>query len=158
MQIRQAIAGVRREGAYCSEEDAKRCGRMGDSSVEAGMHLRVALVGCSGLLGDIIGETLEAQPDLEVVAELDSFATDDDLILVAPDLVVWNNADDSWVARWLSEVSNRCGPRVLATVGDGRDASLWELVPQRNALGALSPTTLVEAIRRSFEGVGGEPR
>jgi hypothetical protein len=36
---------------------------------------------------------------------------------------------------------------VLATLGDGRTASLWQLTPQRTDLGALSPAVLVEAIR-----------
>lgn len=112
--------------------------------------VRVALIGCSGLLGNIIGDTLAAQPDLTVVANLD--ATGPDQALPDVDLVVWNNADETRVAEWLGVVSSRCGPRVLATLGDGRDASLWELTPHRTELGALSPVTLVETIRRPATG------
>lgn len=128
---------------------------MDSSTGELGTPLRVALIGCVGLLGEIIGRTLSTEPDLAVVADVEELSYDDDLSLVAADLVVWNNADESLVVRWLSNLSNRCGPRVLATMGDGREASLWELTPQRKALGSLSPTTLVETIRSSLTDVAG---
>lgn len=112
--------------------------------------VRVALIGCSGLLGSIIGDALAAQPDLDVVATL--AATDAAPALPDVDLVVWNNADESRVAQLLGVASSRCGPRVLATLGDGRDASLWELTPHRTELGALSPESLVETIRRPATG------
>ena len=37
--------------------------------------------------------------------------------------------------------------KVLAVVGDGRDAFLYELRPQKVPLGEVSPHTLLEAIR-----------
>ena len=131
---------------------------MDGSSGDMGTPLRVALIGCVGLLGEIIGRTLAAEPDLDVVADYEALSYDDELSLATADLVVWNNADESLVARWLSTLSNRCGPRVLATMGDGREASLWELTPQRKALGALSPTTLVDTIRSSLTDVAGDIR
>jgi len=112
--------------------------------------VRVALIGCSGMLGSIIGDALAAEPDLDVVATL--AATDAAPTLPDVDLVVWNNADESRVAQLLGVASSRCGPRVLATLGDGRDASLWELTPHRTELGALSPESLVETIRRPATG------
>jgi hypothetical protein len=132
--------------------DARRCGPVGEPSMEADQHVRVALVGCSGLLGSIIGDALAAQPDLEVVADLETPPTDESLPDVDADLVLWNNADETRVARWLGTLSGRRGPRVLATLADGRDASLWELRPHRTELGALSPETLVETIRRPATG------
>ena len=128
---------------------------MDDSSGGTATHLRVALIGCSGLLGDIIGETLAAQPDLEVVGDFPAPSADDGLPVIAADLVVWNNADVFQVERWLSTMSNRYAPRVLATLGDGRDASLFELTPQRTALGQLSPATLIDTIHNSFTTSGG---
>ncbi len=115
-------------------------------------HVRVALIGCSGLLGSIIDDALAAHPDLDVVADLSQPSPDEALPDVEADLVLWNNADETRVAQWLGTLSSRCGPRVLATLGDGRDASLWELTPRRTDLGALSPGTLVETIRRPTTG------
>ena len=109
--------------------------------------LRIALVGCSGLLGDIIGRTVAAQADLEVVADLPSPRTGESLPAINADLVLWNEPDRGRAAEWLSGLSHRSCPRVLATVHDGREASLWELVPRRTELGTLSPATLVDTIR-----------
>jgi hypothetical protein len=112
------------------------------------MPVRVALIGCTGLLGDVISETLAGQPEVDVVAELAPPAGDQALPELDADLVLWNNADESRVADWLDRLAQGTGPRVLATVGDGRHASLWELVPRRTELGALSPSTLVETVLR----------
>jgi len=119
-----------------------RTGLVGDS----GSHVRVALIGCSGLLGDIIGQAVAAQPELDVVAELDSPPPETELPDIDADIVVWNNADEDSIARWLAGLSQR-QPRVLATLVDGHEAALWELTPHRSELGALSPQTLVETIR-----------
>jgi hypothetical protein len=124
-------------------------------TVQARRQLRVSLIGCSGVLGDIIRTTLDHQPDMVVVADLESVPADGSLAAVS-DLLVWNNADESRVERWLRDEAEPCGPRVLATLGDGRDAALWELAPQRTPLGAPSPDALVETIRRSFAGTAGE--
>ncbi|WP_156752311.1 hypothetical protein [Mycobacterium sp. ACS1612] len=111
----------------------------------SGSHVRVALVGCSGLLGDIIGQTVAAQPDLDVVAELASPGREGTLPEVDADIVVWNNADEEIIAQWLAGPSRRV-PRVLATLVDGQQAALWELTPHRTELGALSPDTLIQTI------------
>jgi hypothetical protein len=109
----------------------------------------VALIGCSGLLGDIIEQTVAAQPDLCVVADLATSDLNGTLPELDADIVLWNNADETRIAAWLGVLSARRLPRVLATIGDGRDASLWELTPRRTELGALSPASLVETIRRT---------
>ena len=120
---------------------------MDDTSGDTSTPVRVALIGCSGLLGDIIEQTVVAQLDLCVVAELSTAELNATLADLDADIVVWNNADESGVAHWLTKLSHRRGPRVLATIGDGREASLWELTPHRTELGALSPASLVETIR-----------
>jgi hypothetical protein len=125
-----------------------------DSTVQADRTLRVSLVGCSGVLGDIIRKTLGEQPDMAVVEDLESIPADGALS-VSADLLVWNNADESRVERWLRTAAEPCGPRVLATLGDGRDAVLWELTPHRTPLGAPSPAALVQTIRTSFASSGG---
>jgi len=118
-----------------------------DTSAMPRDRLRVVLVGCSGLLGDIIGRAVASEADLEVVAEFPAPSAADSLPAIDAELVLWDDADEGRVAQWLSQRSHRTCPRVLATVYDGREASLWELVPRRTELGALSPATLVETIR-----------
>jgi len=109
-------------------------------------QMRVALIGCTGLLGNIIGETLAGEPRVNVVADLEPPARDAELPTFDADLVLWNNADESRVERWMGRISDQGGLRVLTTTSDGRDASLWELTPHRTELGALSPTSLLETI------------
>ena len=120
---------------------------MDDASATPRERLRVVLVGCTGLLGDIIGRTVASEADLEVVAQLPAPSAADTLPTLDAELVLWDDADEVRVAQWLAQRSHRSCPRVLATVYDGREASLWELVPRRTELGALSPATLVETIR-----------
>lgn len=109
--------------------------------------LRVALIGCSGLLGDIIRQTLTREPDVDVVAQLDAGETDMDPSRLDTDIVLWNEADEVRILLWLRGMSHRCAPRVLATLGDGHRAALWELTPQRTELGELSPISLVRNLR-----------
>lgn len=117
-------------------------------------HLRVALIGCTGLLGDIIGRAVAGEPDIDVV-ELNTPTAVGQLPTVDADLVIWNDADEARLEQELAYLSAQCGGRVLATLGDGREASLWRLAPHRTELGALSPAALVATIRASAQGTGG---
>jgi hypothetical protein len=110
-------------------------------------RVRVALIGCSGLLGDIIGKAIGADPLIEVVARIDPITVGNQTI--DADLVLWHNADEAQVASWLRDVHGT--PRVLATVGDGRAAALWELAPHRTELGEQSPAVLVQTIHSALE-------
>lgn len=114
-------------------------------------RVRLALVGCGGLLGDIIGEAVATHDDFHVVADVAAPAPGTDVALseLEVDLVVWKDADEDQVAAWLTRVQRR-SPVVLTTLGDGRDASLWRLAPHRTPLGQLSPRSLVDTIRRPF--------
>lgn len=115
-----------------------------NSRDEEGAKIRVTLVGCRGLLGDIIGKGVAAESDIEVVVELPMGAR---VPGVETDLMLWNNADESRLKRWLDAAGARCAPRVLTILGDGRNSSLWELAPRRVELGALSVAMLVATIR-----------
>jgi hypothetical protein len=128
-----------------------------DASTESRARLRVVLVGCTGLLGDIIGRAVASEADLDVVAQLPAPQAAEALPMLEADLVLWDDADEDRVAQWLSQRSHRHCPRVLTTVYDGRVASLWELVPRRTELGALSPATLVETIRGAATPPGESP-
>jgi hypothetical protein len=113
--------------------------------------VRVALVGCTGLLGDIISRAVLGEDGVEVVADLEAPPVGGlaELEALEVDLVLWNDADELRVSRWMDEVSARCLPRLLTTVGDGRDASLWQVVPHRSCLGQLSVDSLLATIRAS---------
>ncbi|WP_458607979.1 hypothetical protein [Mycobacterium sp. C3-094] len=100
-------------------------------------------MGCTGLLGDIVRRTVSQARSIDVVAELDVDALKGGLPDAA-DLVVWHNADETALWQWLRDLDTT--PRVLATVADGRSASLWELMPARMQLGELSPEALIAAI------------
>lgn len=115
---------------------------------ESPASVRVALVGCRGLLGDIIRQAISAAPSIDVVAEIGGLAELSDS--VGADLVLWHDADEAAVSRWLSRVHG--APRVLATVADGRGASLWELTPTQTRLGELSPAMLIDTIRAGQPG------
>jgi hypothetical protein len=112
----------------------------------------VALIGCTGLLGDIIRETLSGEPDLDVVVQLTTPDLSLDLSQIDVDIVVWNDADEDRIAQWLTGLTLQRSPRVLTTLTDGQQAALWQLTPHRIELGALSPHTLIETIRHSAAG------
>ena len=114
--------------------------------------VRVALIGCTGLLGDIIRQTVSREPDLAVVAQLTTPDPDLNLSRFDVDIVVWNDADEDRIARWLNGLTLNRAPRVLAALIDGQKAALWQLTPHRIELGALSPDTLIETIRHSTVG------
>jgi hypothetical protein len=115
--------------------------------IQASSAVRVALIGCTGLLGDIIRQTLADEPDLDVVAQVTTPGPDLDLSQFDADIVLWNDAEESRIARWLTGLTHHLAPRVLATLTDGQRAALWELTPHRIELGALSPDTLINTIR-----------
>ncbi|QBX56725.1 hypothetical protein EXE58_15515 [Nocardioides seonyuensis] len=125
---------------------------MAEPGTEPGTgQVRICLVGCSGLLGDIISDAVSRDGGIDVVASVAGPAGLADLADTGPgladiDLVVWNCSDESQASRWLERT--RPYPRILAAVEDGRHAALWELAPQRTALGLLSPRLLTEVIRR----------
>ena len=112
--------------------------------------VRVALVGCTGVLGDIIRGTVAATSDLEVVTEVTADHVDPEVVSERVDVVVWNNADDHRLRRLLAA---RPGlPPILASQDDGRTAELWRLVAHRLPLGVLSPESLVDWIRTAAAG------
>lgn len=116
---------------------------------ESSSTVRVALIGCTGLLGDIIRQTVSGEPDLAVVAQMTTPGPDFDLLQCDADIVLWNGAEEDRIARWLTGLRHQRAPRVLATLTDGQDAALWELVPHRIELGGISPRALIETIREN---------
>jgi hypothetical protein len=112
--------------------------------------VRVALIGCTGLLGDVIVTTLRAEPGLTVVASVPVLSSDDDIAAFDADIVVWNAADEQRIVQCLNGYVPPT--RVLAITTDGQEAALWQLMPHRVELGALSPQSLVETIHGARVG------
>jgi hypothetical protein len=119
------------------------------SAPEHTAPIRVALVGCSGVLGDIIRRAVREAPDMRVVSEAPNFSVPGDAQEGCPpevDVVLWNNADEEQLERLLADAAVG-RPPVLTALDDGRQAVLWRLAPHRTSLGVLSPASLVEWIR-----------
>lgn len=107
-----------------------------------GQAVRVVLIGWDGLLGDIVDGAMARDPEVEVIGD---YPAGELGVAASADVVLWNNAREDEVSSWL--MSLRREPRVLATVGDGRESCLWELTPRRLMLGQLSPSAIVRAMK-----------
>jgi hypothetical protein len=110
----------------------------------------VALVSCTGVLGDVIRRTVATLPDVAVVQDLPY----DDLpqLSVAlrqahPDVVVWLMNDESILTDHTELFSLDRGCAVIAVLDDGRRSSLWELRPHRTVLDPPSIDRLIDVLR-----------
>jgi hypothetical protein len=109
---------------------------------------RVVLVGCSGILGDILADAVRKEPGLTIVSNLDTIDSLDQTVLdLHPDVILWNHADEAALADSVDCFVSAPPPKILGTVSDGRDTVLWELQPRRTRLGQLSPDALISTIR-----------
>jgi DNA-binding NarL/FixJ family response regulator len=108
--------------------------------------LRILVVGLPRLVREMIERSLAAQPDMEVLGGRDSDS---------PDFVVCG-LDFPWLPdqyRELLEEQPRA--RVLGIEAAGGHAYLYELRPQRVAIGEVSPDDIVAAIRTTAAGAAG---
>ena len=117
-------------------------------------HTRVLLLELPAMLADVLKGIVQADDQIEIVAELTDAS---DLIEVSgranADLVIVNLRDGELPEACGALLAARPGMRVLGLAGDGRDGFLWELRPHRMALGELTPSMLLPAIR-SARGSG----
>ena len=110
-------------------------------------RIRVLLVDLTAMLREIVKGVLEAEPTVDVVGELAAGEpllpavekTDAEVVIFATD-----QRDLSPDGYDLLDARPRT--KVLALVGDGREAFLYELRPSREALGELTPWGLIEAL------------
>jgi DNA-binding NarL/FixJ family response regulator len=111
---------------------------------------RILLFDMPRMLRDIVIETLAAEPDMEVAAEV---ATADDLLRSVErrnaDVVVTRRDDSSLAALLLTRQPQL---KVLAVADNGRESSLYEMRPQRVPLGEITPQRLVTEIRKAVHG------
>jgi DNA-binding NarL/FixJ family response regulator len=100
------------------------------------------------MLRDIIEDTVSDQTDMQVVACLEdrqqmlSRVTETDA-----EVVVLGMSDGDLPDESLHVFEAHPHLRLFGVTADGRRAFLYELRPQRSALGEISPQGLVEAIR-----------
>jgi hypothetical protein len=97
------------------------------------------------MLREILRDALEAESDMEVVAELPAIA---DLIPEARRVrpaVVFTGTDDAPLAAELLELDPHM--KVFSVAGDARQVWLYELQPHRIDLCEISPNMLVREIR-----------
>ena len=110
--------------------------------------IAILLVALPRLLRDEVEAAIEAEPDLEVVAERDdSSELEEELRRTGARVVV--AADDAVEpARALALVASS-GIRVITLSGEGREASVYECRPERQSIGELSPEALTRLLRSS---------
>jgi DNA-binding NarL/FixJ family response regulator len=113
-------------------------------------HTRVLLLEMPTMLADLLKGIVRADDQIEIVAELTDAS---DLIEVSDranaDLVIvsLNDNDSELPEPCRALLSARPRMRVLGLAEHGRHGFLWELRPHRMALGEISPSTLLPAIR-----------
>jgi hypothetical protein len=110
-------------------------------------RITVVLASMPRLLHDLVKETVEAQPDLELVGEIDEPVLDD-----CPDFLVVG-VETEELPEAYRELLFAC-PRmeVVAVTEEARLGFLYELRPQATPLGEISPTVLLEALRPGSRG------
>jgi hypothetical protein len=112
--------------------------------------IRLMLVGCQDLLGDLIRSTIAGQSDMLVVADLAETADPvAELRSARPDVIVWNTADDSFLNQSTEFFTPAPAVRIVATLDDGRRGTLWELRPAHRPVGELTPDALLGTIREA---------
>jgi hypothetical protein len=110
----------------------------------------VALVSCSGILGDLIRRSVADLDDVAVVDDIPFQSVDSLSVAISqtrPDIVVWLMNNETMLADHPELFGADRGCAVIAVLDDGRRGALWELRPYRTALDPPSVDTLVKALR-----------
>jgi hypothetical protein len=110
----------------------------------------VALVSCTGILGDVIRRSFATLADVAVVEDI-PFHDVHNLSLTIrqahPDVVVWVTDDETVLANHPELFASERGCAVIAVLDDGRRSALWELRPYRTNIDPPSVDGLVNALR-----------
>jgi chemotaxis response regulator CheB len=108
---------------------------------------RIVLIDMSPLLREIVRETLAPEPDLDVVGEHAAGVDVREAVERGGADFVIVGSDATAEAAVSSLVAAERGVRALELRADGREGILYELRPNRVALGEISPETLLQTIR-----------
>jgi hypothetical protein len=100
------------------------------------MPIRVAMLDLPPMLTEIVSEILFRAPDVVIA---DPAGPVDVLVLGARSVEL---PEAGW-----TQLARQPRARVLTVSADGRHAQLYEMRPQRTALGELSAETLLNALR-----------
>lgn len=119
--------------------------RIGDDS-----SIRVLLVDMPQLMRDIIAGVVRAEPDLELVGEIEAAETlPTRARRMRPDLVI-AGATPTLASVTRELLADYPRLRIIEVEAEGRRGSLYELSPRRRKLGELSPESLVAVAREQL--------
>jgi hypothetical protein len=104
--------------------------------------IRVVVADLSGLLTDIVTDTLEAAPDIAVTV-----ASASEALAVDADVAVVQGPPAGLPALGRELLGLRPRMQVVAVRCDGQATSLYELRPHERKLGEISPEALLDAVR-----------
>jgi DNA-binding NarL/FixJ family response regulator len=112
---------------------------------------RILMLG-SNFVRSLVHDIVSCSDDLEIVGELrDEPGAERRLLAEAErtqaDFVILALREPEVADVHLQLLERRPLMKVLAVAGEGHDAHLWELQPQRELLGQISPERLLSAIR-----------
>lgn len=105
--------------------------------------VRVCLLGCVDLLGDLIRNALAGQAGLRIVADVPGDSLKQAL-LHRPDVVIWQSSPGTGPGD--DPFTDVCPPAIVAVYDDGQSGAVWRLHPTREELGELSPGSLSDAV------------
>jgi hypothetical protein len=97
----------------------------------------------SGMLTDIVTNTLEAAPDIAVTV-----ASGAEALAVEADVAVVPGPPEGLPALGMELLGRHPWMQVMTIRRDGQATSLYELRPYERKLGEISPQTLLDAVRR----------
>lgn len=101
------------------------------------------------MLREIVETVIADEPDLELVTSRAAVDDGGDLELASVDVLITGRDDPAWAAALLRRQPTL---RVLALTRGGKEGLLYELRPQRVALGEVSPRQLLAEIRNRRTG------
>ena len=108
--------------------------------------VRVVLADLTGILSDIVLETLDHSPDVSVAV----LGAGDSAVLLADathaDVAILRGSPEGLPPAGKELLRRRPWMNVLTIHGDGRAVFLHQLRPVERALGEISPETLLEAV------------
>jgi hypothetical protein len=101
-----------------------------------------------GILTSIVRGVVQADPELELVGELtDIDDTSAAVERTGSEAIVWILGDARGTVAPAELLYRHPWLKVLAVERDGRQGFLWRMLPRRKAVGELSPSNLVAALR-----------
>jgi DNA-binding NarL/FixJ family response regulator len=109
---------------------------------------RILLLGVTAMFADLVRAIVDADRSVEIVGDVAdasellaaSAETDADVVLVTL-------ADGDLPPSCRDLLAERPRMRILGLAGNARQGFLWELRPNRVALGEISPPTLLAALK-----------